>query len=153
MLSVKLIQLIENHSDQIARAVLHRIHHDPRTPHMARLPEGELRDHCHEILKKLGHWLAESKEEEVASHFQELGRLRAAEAVPLHEAVHALHVLKTRMLDYVRDQGFAQTSVDLYAEEELEHQIGRFFDSVVYHLVKGYESSFKKGAGGQASAL
>ncbi len=151
MLSAKLIQMIETHSDQIAGGVLQRIHRDPRTPHMAKLPEPELREHCQEILKKLGHWLAESLEDEIAGHYQEIGRLRAAEGVPLHEAVHALHLLKGRMLDYIRDQGFAQTSVDLYAEEELEHQVGRFFDSVIYYLIKGWESSLKRSARAEAT--
>ena len=139
MVSSKFVQMIEDHSEQIAGGVLHRLQRDHRTPHIARLPVSELHDQCQAILKNLGHWLAESRDDEVSRSFEDIGRLRAREGVPLHEAVHALHVLKERMLDYVRDQGIAQTSMDLYAEEELENQIGRLFDSVVYYVVKGYE--------------
>jgi len=32
-----------------------------------------------------------------------------------------------------------QTSVDVYAEEELQHQLGRFFDLMMYYLARGYE--------------
>jgi hypothetical protein len=36
--------------------------------------------------------------------------------------------------------------MQLYAEEELEHRVGRFFDILVYHLVKGYESALRTSA-------
>jgi hypothetical protein len=29
----------------------------------------------------------------------------------------------------------------LYAEEELENQLGRFFDLLVFHLARGYETA------------
>ena len=142
MISAKLVQLIEDHSDTITDRVVREIRHHPRMHHIGRLPETELRDVCQDVLKRLGHWLLASREDEVARHFEAQGRVRAKEKVPLHEVVNGSHILKERMLDYVRDQGIAQTSVELYAEEELEHQIGVFFDAVVYHVVKGYEEAF-----------
>jgi hypothetical protein len=141
MISARLIQMIEEHSDQITAQVVRQIRQDPRMIHMARLPETELRDQCQEILKKLGHWLAVSKEAEIAAHYEELGRLRMQEDIPLHEVVRSHQVLKARMLDYIRDQGLGQTTIELYAEEELEHQIGHFFDLAVYHAVRGFETA------------
>jgi len=139
MLSAKFVQMIETHADQIARSVCGLVRRDPKTARIASLPEAELRSHCQEILQNLGHWLTASPEEAVARRFEALGELRRREKVPLAESVHAVHLLKEKMLDYIRDQGLAQTSVDLYAEEELEHQVGCFFDSAVYHLIRGYE--------------
>ena len=139
MLSSRFVHMIESHADQIAAGVLHQLRRDPRTPRIAHLSQTELKDDCQAILLNLGHWLTISPEKEVASRFEQLGRVRRRERVPLEETIHELHVLKDKMLDYIRDQGIAQTSVDLYAEEELEHQIGHFFDSAVYHVVHGYE--------------
>jgi hypothetical protein len=45
------------------------------------------------------------------------------------------------MLDYIRDQGIGLSTVEIYAEEELEHQVGVFFDSVIYHVVRGYQNA------------
>ena len=149
MLSTKLVQMIETHSDALAAGVIRHLRADPRSPSIATLPEDELRDQCHGVLKRLGHWLAESGEDEIARQYEDLGRLRLREDVPLHEAVHALHLLKRSMLDYVRAQGLAQTAADVYGEEELEHEIGRFFDSAVYHLVRGYESGLPGAARAQ----
>ncbi len=150
MLSAKLVQLIETHSAGLAEEAVHQLRADPRAPGIAALPENELRDQCQLVLQRLGHWLAESPEEEIADQYEHLGRLRLREDIPLHEAVLALHRLKQSMLDYVRAQGLAQTAADIYGEEELEHEIGRFFDSAVYHLVHGYETSRQMEAGATA---
>jgi hypothetical protein len=141
MISAKLIQLIEEHSEAITDRVLRDFRHDLRLPHLSRLPESDLRDRCQEILHRLGHWLAESDQTEIRGHFETIGRMRAKEKIPLEEVVAGFQVLKARMLDNIRDQGLALTSVEVYAEEELEHQIGAFFDSVVYHTVKGYQAA------------
>jgi hypothetical protein len=60
------------------------------------------------------------------------------------------------MMDFVQEQGLRNDSVefyvelysyvDLYAEEELEHRVGRFFDDLVVHLVRGYEAAWQHGA-------
>ncbi|MCW5979841.1 MAG: RsbRD N-terminal domain-containing protein [Bryobacteraceae bacterium] len=151
MVSSKFVNLIESHADRIADGVLRRLSEDRRASHIARLPQSELRESCQRVLKNLGHWLTASSENEIARHYEERGRVRAVEGVPLHEAVLFLFILKEKMLDYTRDQGFTQSTVDLYAEEELEHQVGRFFDSATYHLIRGYESA-RTGAAAQAIA-
>jgi hypothetical protein len=146
MISAKLVQMIEDHSEQITLQVVQQFRKDPRMSRIARLPDSELRGRCQEILKRLGHWLAETNEEEIAEHYEALGRLRMHEDIPLHEVVHGLQILKGKMLDYSRNQGIGQNSVELYAEEELEHQVGRFFDSAVYHVVVGYEDALRQAA-------
>jgi hypothetical protein len=45
------------------------------------------------------------------------------------------------MLEFVRNQGIGDSPVAIYAEEELEHCVGRFFDSMVYHMTLGYEDA------------
>jgi hypothetical protein len=36
--------------------------------------------------------------------------------------------------------------VEVHAEEGLEHRLDRFFDWLVYHLVRGYEEALRKAA-------
>lgn len=141
MVAPKLVQMIERHADGLASAVARELRADRRAPRMANLAESALRDQCRELLKRLGHWLVESDADEIARCYEDLGRLRLREGVPLHEAVHALHLLKKKMLDDIRAEGFADSAIDIYGEEEMEHAIGHFFDSAVYHVVHGYETS------------
>ena len=146
MLSAKLIRLIEEHWESIASRVIREIRHDPRMPHIARLPESELREWGEKVLRNMDHWFTARGEHEVAERYERLGRQRFEESVPLGESVCALFLLKERMLDFIRDEGIGQNAVDLYAEEELEHHVGRFFDSLIYHLVHGYEDAMRRAA-------
>lgn len=143
MLSTKLVRMVEEHWDTIAARVIKEIRNDPHLFQIRKLPDSELRLWGQTIIKNLGHWLVESNEQEVAHRYESQGRLRFQEAIPLHEAVHGLNLLKHGMLTYIRDQGLCQTTVEVYAEEELEHQVGRFFDSALYHLVRGYEAELR----------
>lgn len=141
-----LIQMIEDHSEQITSRVMRKIRHDPELRDVSRLPESELRDRAQEVLKRLGHWLGSGTEEELAKHYEWLGRHRFQESIPLHEVVRSLHILREDMIDFVREQGVGQSTVELYAEEELEHRVGHFFDNLVYHVVRGYEGELRKAA-------
>lgn len=146
MLPPKLIHLIENHWDEIVTRVIRAMHRDPEITHFRNLPEAELREWGRNILENLGHWLAASKDEEVARRYEALGKLRFEEHVPLHESVRGLCLLKEKVLDFVSEQGLAKTSMDLFAEEELENRLGHFFDLILVHLVRGYETALRRTA-------
>ncbi len=94
----------------------------------------------------LGHWLSVSKQEELARRFERIGVLRFEESIPLAEVVLCYVIVKDRILEFVRGQGIGQTTVEVYAEEELEHSVGRFFDSMIYHIVCGYEAALSEAA-------
>jgi hypothetical protein len=146
MLSGRLVQTIETHWYEITARVLRQIRDNPELSHVRQLPESELRDWAYLILRNLDHWLSSSKEDEIARRYEWLGQVRFEESVPLHEAVRALYLLKDGMFAYLHEQDVVKTSVHLYAEEELELRIGRFFDGLVYHLIRGYENALRKAA-------
>jgi hypothetical protein len=141
MLSTKLVQLIEKNSETITTGLIREIRQDPQMSTLAHRPDTDLRAWSQDILKNLGYLLAASKDEELARRFQILGRMRFEQNIPLHEAVLRCQALKNRILRFVREQGFAFTAMELYAEEELDRRIGWLFDSMVYHIVCGYESA------------
>jgi hypothetical protein len=143
MLSGRLIHLIESHWDPITIGVLQRIHHDPELTHIGSLPARELRECGESILRNLGNWLSAPTEDEAAAHYEWLGRLRCQEDVPLAESVRALSIFKTATLDFVQSENPGRSTLDYYAEEELEHRIGRFFDMLTFHLVRGYEEALR----------
>ena len=75
-----------------------------------------------------------------------VGRLRFEQSVPLHEAVHGLCLIKNTIIEFVEEQGIPRDTIGLYAEEELEHRLGKFFDQLIIHLVRGYESAWRRAA-------
>ncbi len=141
MLSSKLIQLIEDHWDPITTCILREIHRDPRLKHASSLPASDLRERAREILEHLGQWLSEAHPREIEERCERIGRLRFEEEIPLREAVLAQLIIKERLIDFVRQQGIADSPVAIYAEEELEHCVGRFFDNMIYHVMLGYEDA------------
>jgi hypothetical protein len=152
MVSTKLVRLIEEHWDNIARRAVRRIRACSDLPHLQQMPESEVHQALQRTLQKLGHWLSHSPEKEIAAQYQEIGRQRCHESMPLHEAVRGLQLMKEAALGYIRDEGFVGTSVEILAEEELEHHLGRFYDLLVFHLVKGYEEELRRGQALAAAA-
>jgi len=140
MLSARLIQMIEDHWQPVGARFLRQIRGAAELPQMQTLPDSELLDRAHSVVRNLGHWLT-SSHKDWGSYYENLGRTRRHEGIPLCEVVRALQILKDTIVDFVRDQGFGKTSVDLYAEEELEHLISRCFDQAVFHVVHGYEAA------------
>lgn len=151
MLSGKLIRLIETHQEEITRRLLRDIRLHPDFIHLRQLPEPELRERGQVILENLGYWLAAGNQEELAAKYEAVGKVRFAESIPLNECVHALCLIKQKMLDYVDEQGFHPDALELYAEEELGYRVGRFFDLLVIHLVRGYESAWHKAEAASAA--
>ncbi len=141
MLANNLVRMIESHAEQITADVISRLREDPELPNLKKLHENELRSWAGHILKHLGDWLSESDEKQIASCYEGLGKLRFDEHVPLHESVRNFQRLKDTMVTYIRNQGNRQTTMELYAEEELEHLLGRFFDKMIYYMVRGYEGA------------
>ncbi|HYM11811.1 MAG TPA: hypothetical protein VEU62_13835 [Bryobacterales bacterium] len=146
MLSHRLVRIVEGRSEAIVEPVVREIRANPEFKHMQKSPVAELREWGCGVLNDLGNWLIAGKDAALASRYEGLGRLRFKESVPLHEVVHALHLLKSGTIDYVRDQGFSQTPVEIFAEEELEYLLGHFFDWLEEHLVHGYETALRKAA-------
>lgn len=144
MLSGKLIRLIETHEQEITDRLVREIRRHPDLTHLRSLPEAEVRDRCQTFLENLGYWLSPDNEEELARRWQAVGKTRFEQAVPLHESVHALCLIKEKMVDFVDEQGIPPDALSLYAEEELEHRLSRVFDVLVTHLVQGYEAAWQK---------
>jgi len=144
MVAPKLVQMIEDHWDSISARTLRRIRNCVDMPHLKDMPESDLQLISQRTLHNLSHWLHNDPDVEIARRYEEVGQQRFRDGMPLCEAVRGIQLVKESTLDFVRDQGFASTSVEILAEEELEHRLGRFFDMLIFHLVKGYEDAMRK---------
>jgi hypothetical protein len=145
MLSGRLIHLIETHHKELSDRVLREIWRQQDVPHIRRLPEAELRERGQAILEHLGEWLM-GKGEEMNKRQEVVGKLRFEQGVPLHEAVRCLCLIKNTVIEFIEEQGIPRDTIGLYAEEELEHRLGKFFDQLIIHLVRGYESAWRRAA-------
>ncbi|HWR51339.1 MAG TPA: hypothetical protein VN428_09545 [Bryobacteraceae bacterium] len=138
---IRLIQLIESHWDLLTDRIIRKIRQDPRLQQIGSLPESDLRDKSRDIIEHLGHWLSVRDETKVAQRFERIGAHRFAEGVPLAEVILSYIIIKDSVLDFVRSQGLDVNAMELWAEEELQRDVGHFFDSVIYHLIRGYANA------------
>ncbi|HMC73798.1 MAG TPA: hypothetical protein VKG87_05810, partial [Terriglobales bacterium] len=67
MIALRLVRLIEDHSDELVEGFLQKLRTSEKTKDMAKVPVQELRDRVHEILKNLGDWLLYKKESDIQS--------------------------------------------------------------------------------------
>ncbi|MGE5569307.1 MAG: RsbRD N-terminal domain-containing protein [Rhodospirillales bacterium] len=140
MLSAKLIRLISTHREEITARVIRRIRRESGLLELGKLPEAELRERALSIFENLDTWLT-AKKSDLAQTYEELGRLRCEQGVPLHETVHGMQIIKETMIQFVQDQRMTGNTLEIYAEEELEHATDRIFDLMIFHLVRGYENA------------
>jgi len=147
MFSFTLIQKIEGHSDKIAGLVVEEIRRDPQLRSTGSLHCDELARRARDLLGNLGHWLV-ANDPEVAHWSEPLGRSRFESSIPLHELIRCLLIVKARLIAFSRQES-SGTALQIYAEEELEHRVGRFFDEVIYYVAKGYESARQDSTGDQ----
>jgi hypothetical protein len=105
MLSWQLIQLIELHQEEITNRIIHEVRRRTDLNHLRKLKDVDLRNRGRQILAYLGHWLTAENEDQLARQYEEIGKTRFEESIPLHESVRALVIIKDKMIDLVREQG------------------------------------------------
>ncbi|HUI55573.1 MAG TPA: hypothetical protein VLY04_11405 [Bryobacteraceae bacterium] len=146
MISARLVHLIEGNGEQIVDRLVAQIRHQPEMPHTRSLLDRELRDWGLDLLQHLGHWLSAGNEQDLALRYQRLGKFCFEHDIPLHEAVRGLCLLREKMLDFAQEHMLSNASIELYAEEELERRLGRFFDQLTINLVRGFERCVRRAA-------
>ena len=140
MLSARLVRMIEEHAEDLTRELLDDLAANPLTPAYHSFSRAELHRRVYDVYRHLGRWLGEASEEALAAAYEDLGRERRHEGIPLSQVVQALIRTKDHLWNYIFSAGLASSAVDLYQEEDLALRLARFFDRAIYHTVRGYES-------------
>ncbi|MBI3933872.1 MAG: hypothetical protein HY316_04215 [Acidobacteria bacterium] len=139
MLSARLIQMIENHADELMNSLIGKLKTHTRTPAYGRFSDTEIRSRAYTVYKNLGAWMVGKPEDEIRQLYERLGLQRFEEGTPLHEVIYALILTKSNLLEYIRASGLGATALEIYAEQELSHKIEQFFDTAIYYTAVGYQ--------------
>ena len=139
MLSVRLMQMIEDHAEELTGELIKDLRSNPRTPHYHHLTFEELHYRTYSVYRNVGHWVSERNEESIAANYADLAIRRYAEGVPLEEVVFALILTKNHLYSYIQTTGLMDSAVELHQERELRRLIGNFFDKAIYYTVRAYE--------------
>jgi hypothetical protein len=141
MISTRLIHLIESNRDLIIDRVAAELRREPQITHGKSIQDYELHGLAQDLLHHLGDWLSSGNSYDLTLRYERFGALCYQQGIPLHEALRGMCLLREKMLDVAQENMFSNNSVELYAEEELDRRLGRFFDGLAVHLAKGFEEA------------
>jgi len=151
MLGPRLLLLIQAHAGPLTHDVVKDLKTDERTSTFRRLDAADVETRVSTLFYNLGKWIGEPDERVVQIEYEDMGRVRFRERVPVSELVYALVITKRHLRRYIREHGLVDFAgdripseellpVELHSIQELNYQVGEFFDRALYHLARGYES-------------
>src|SRR5262245_32721186 len=151
MLGARLLLLIQAHAGPLTTDVIKDLLTNERTPTFRRLKPAELELRISGLFYNLGKWIGDPDERAVRDEYEDIGRTRFREGVPVSEFVYALILTKKHLRRYIRENGLTDfpgdrlapdelLPLELHSIQELNYQVGEFFDRALYYLARGYEA-------------
>ena len=138
MLGLRLMRLIERHSEELALGLAEKLQIAERTRDFRKIPSAELKIAAAEIYGNLGEWLLQKTEDDIEGRFRAIAARRAKEGVGLDQFVWALVISRNHLWQFLRERAYADNIVALYGELELQQMLNQFFDRAVYYAVLEY---------------
>ncbi len=139
MLAVRLVNLIEAHSQQLSEGLLKKLLTSERTTDLHKVPQEELVERTYEIYRNLSDWLLSKTEADIERRYTEIGARRAQQGVAFSHFLWAISATKTHLHEFLRREGLVDSTVELIGELELLQALDQFFDRALYHASVGYE--------------
>lgn len=143
MVALRLVRLVENHSEELARSIARKIHSSARTSDLRKIPLNEVEERIGEILRHLSEWLLTKTPTEVEQHYLDLGARRAMQGISAADVSWALILTKEHVWQFLQRQGFLHSPVELYGEMELLWLLTQFFDHAICAAIQGYEEQIR----------
>ncbi len=141
MIAVRLVRLIEHHSDELTEGLLRKFQSSPRTRDLKKVPEHELRSRSHEILCNLSDWLLSKADSDVERRYRAIGALRAAQGVSLAHVCWGIMLTKEHIWNFLQREGFLRGPLEIFGEMELLRLLDQFFDRAICYTAEGHEAA------------
>ena len=141
MIAVRLVRLIEAHSDELADGLLNKLQTSTRTGDLRNVPSAELRERSLEIIGHLSEWLICKSDSDIERRYKEMGFARSAQNVSFADFCWAMVLTKEHIWDFVQRQGFLSGPLEIYGAMELLRMLDRFFERAICYGAEGYEKA------------
>jgi ADP-ribose pyrophosphatase YjhB (NUDIX family) len=139
-LSDKLVNIIENNAEIIARRWLNDVMSSKSTPTYASAnPEDVLQKNLF-VVSHFGKWLSGYHDDKkVREFYRNLGAERKREKFALSEVMSAISLTRKHLWEFALSRKMWNKTIDIYMTLELERRMMLFFDRAAYYASKGYE--------------
>ena len=138
MIALRLVHLIESHSDQLAKSLSDKLERSRRAADLRKVPEQEIRERTYEVYRNLSDWLLTKTEEDVERVYQRLGRRRAEQGVALSALCWGIMMIERNLWDFLELEGMREKPLEILGSLELLHLLDQFFEKAVYYAIVGY---------------
>jgi len=140
LLSDRMIGVIEENAESIARRWMNDALNNPSTADFRRIDRSRLFRDVREILSQFGKWLGGFyRDADIRNYYTAFGRVSRREGVALSHALSALSLIKKHLWEFALSQGMWRKTLDIYMALELDRRIVIFFDKAVFYTTRGYE--------------
>lgn len=151
MIALRLVRLIEKHSEQLTNELITKLKTSARTADLRKVPAEELRARVHEILRHLSEWLLTKTGTDIERHYFEIGQRRAAQGVSMSDFCWGIILTKEHLWEFLQKQGFLRGPVEIYGEMELLRLLDQFFDRALCFATEGFEEYIELHSGPEIS--
>jgi hypothetical protein len=152
MIALRLVRLIERHSDELTGGLVAKLSASPHTADLQKVPVDELRRRIQEILRHLSEWLLTKTGHEIEQRYFEIGERRASQGVALPDFCWAIVMTKEHLWEFLQRQGFLSSPLEIYGEMELLRLLDQFFDRALCFAAEGYEKYVQLHDGSESRA-
>ena len=143
MITERMIHLIEDHSEQLARGLIEKFLNSEKMSDLRKVPLPELQQRVYEIYHNLKDWLETKTEADIERWYSAVGARRASQGVALSHLIFALLSVKEHLTDFLAREAMLDRPLELYQEIELHRLMDQFFDRAVYYAARGHEQARK----------
>ena len=140
MIALRLVHLIESHSEELAESLLHKLERSHRAADLRKVPSQEIRERVRDVYRNLSDWLLTKTDEEIERVYMPLGRRRAGQGVTMSAFCWALMMTEENLWDFLELEGMREKPLEILGGFELLRLLDQFFDQAVYFATLGYES-------------
>jgi len=139
LLAYRLVRLIENHSDGLARSLRLRYQRCDKCSAYANVPASELTEKVFDVYHHLGEWLLGKTEADIESRYLEIGARRAAQGVPISQVVWMICLVRENLWEYLQKHAELERPAEIFGELELLEMLDQFFHLAIYYAALGHE--------------
>jgi hypothetical protein len=153
MIALRLVRLIESHSEALAESLLHKLERSSRTADLKKVPGQEIRERAREIYHNLSDWLLAKTDDDIEHVYKALGRRRAEQGVSMSALCWALLMTEENLWEFLEMEGMRERPLDILGSLELLRLLDQFFEQAVYFATLGHENYLREKRAEESASL
>ena len=139
LLSAKLAQMIESHSDHIVKRWMEELRNDMTVSSFCDKEMEQVRERITNVILYLREWISyDTTKDEIGRRYAMEGTEYFKKEVPLCEIIRAYILLKKTIWSFTLNESAIDSAYELYQMNELNERFIVFFDQALYYITRGY---------------